>query len=154
VHGFKALILTDRNLNGPTLPVFDDSFSYGSRELRRSGNETNSQGLALIDAPVGQIGQNNSDGLRTVSIGLAAIVVTAILIAGGIALFLIHRHQLSEAMMSDGREAGDVELPGDPEASLADLINYMSGENVLSHDHSLWVPRGDEICLDLPGLSE
>jgi hypothetical protein len=73
---------------------------------------------------------------------------------GGIVLFLIHRHQLSEARMSDETESGDIELPGDSEASLADLRNYMSGENALSHDHSLWVPKGDESSLGLPGLRE
>jgi hypothetical protein len=141
-------------LNGPTVPFFDGSFPYGSRELRQSGNETNSQGLAPVDAPVGQIGQNNKGGLRTVWTSLAAIFGAAMLIGSGIVLFLMHRRQLSEARVSDETETGDTELPGDSEASLADLRNYMSGENALSHDHGLWVPKGDESSLALPGLSE
>jgi hypothetical protein len=142
------------------VPFFDGSFPYGSLELRQSGNGTNSQGLAPVDAPVGQIGHNSNGGLRTVWTSLAAIVGAAVLIGVGIVLFLIHRRQLSEARMSDETEAGDTELPGDSEASLADLGNYMSGENALSHDHSLWVPKGldradaDEGALAFSGPSE
>jgi hypothetical protein len=141
-------------LNVHTAPFFDGSFPYGSRELRQSGSETNSQGLAPVDAPGGQIGQNSNGGLIIVWTSLAAIVGAAVLIGIGIVLFLVQRRQLSEATMSDETEPGDIELPGDSEASLADLRNCMSGENALSHDHSLWVPKGDESSLGLPALSE
>jgi hypothetical protein len=154
VYGFEALLLTNRNLNVQTVPFFDGSFPYGSRELRQSDHETNLHGLASIDAPVGQIDQNNGGGLRIVWTCLAVIVGAAVLIGGGIALFLIHRRHLSEATMSDETEAGDIQLPGDSEASLAGIGNYTSGDNALSHDHSLWVPKGDESSLALPGLSE
>jgi hypothetical protein len=147
VYGFEALLLTNRNLNVHAVPFFDGSFPYGSRERRQSGSETNSQGLAPVDARVGQIGQNSNGGLTVVWTGLAAIVGDAVLIGGGIVLFLlIHRRQLSEAKVSDETESGDIELLGDSEASLADLGNYMSGENALSH--------ADETALAFPGPSE
>jgi hypothetical protein len=124
-----------------------------SRELRQSGNETNSQNPPSIDAP-GQIGQNNGGELRIVWTSLAAIVGAAVLIGGGIVLFVMHRRQLSQATMSDETEEDDIELPRDSEARLAGITNYMSGENALSHDHSLWVAKGDESALDLPRPSE
>jgi hypothetical protein len=127
---------TARELSTIRGSLFDGSFPYGSRNLRQSGNATNSQGLAPVDATVGQIGQNSNGELIIVWTSLAAIVGAAVLVCGGIVLFLIHRHQLSQAMMSDETESWGIELPGDSGSALDDLGNYMSGENALSHDHT------------------
>jgi hypothetical protein len=135
----------DSATGSPPSMLFDGSFGGVSCELRQSDDETGSRWLPSIDALVGQIGQNQGGRLRIVWTTLAAIVSVAVFIGGGIVLFLIHRRHLSEATMSDEPEEGDIELSRDCEVSLADLRNYVSGENALS---------SKEAELAWPGTSE